>query len=219
MIVDIEYPATHSNDSFWWAVDKEGNVGVFFTGEPGFPRKGCGRYDNAEDFTMDLFPSVVSGMKSIELSDEQIAEMISWSMPFDTNVDDVLYDALVIIKEGCEEEFLKKLTYNPDNGNGVIRVSARRRAYFCCCDVPRKLFNLIEEAYQDVKMPYCYYDGKSEGRYERDEDAVNPAHPIHISQLSPEVQQVHCGTINADFRVADNVELTEDEIDRDSYES
>ena len=34
--MDVDYPAAHSMDTHWFAIDKDGQVGLFFTAETGY---------------------------------------------------------------------------------------------------------------------------------------------------------------------------------------
>jgi hypothetical protein len=46
--VDADFPAAHSMDTHWFAVDREGRVGLFFTGENGFVPQSAVEADSQE---------------------------------------------------------------------------------------------------------------------------------------------------------------------------
>ena len=53
--METDYPAAHSMDSYWFAIDSHGHVGCFETGEPGPLPVRALRNDNVEEILKELF--------------------------------------------------------------------------------------------------------------------------------------------------------------------
>src|SRR5262245_21233479 len=67
---DMDFPAAHSMDATWFAVDRDGHVGVFESGEPGaVPKKSftsIAHCDDAVEMALETLP--VTGEPRFELS-------------------------------------------------------------------------------------------------------------------------------------------------------
>ncbi len=92
-MVKKNYPAAHSMDSYWFGIDKEGNLAVFDTGE-------SGPIPNDASSNVDGFYHL---MESIDKDNEGIGHFY---FP-DTSLDSYLYDKdLSILKERYNQEFI-----------------------------------------------------------------------------------------------------------------
>jgi hypothetical protein len=72
--MEPDYPAAHSMDTFWYAVDKEGHVGVFFTGENGhLPSVPAGPFQDTDlmEFVRQLRGGAPRGDDEEEDEDEE----------------------------------------------------------------------------------------------------------------------------------------------------
>src|SRR5437660_377534 len=52
--MDADFPAAHSMDTEWFAVDARGHVAVFVTGENGMLPRGCGHTDDFSELIARL---------------------------------------------------------------------------------------------------------------------------------------------------------------------
>ena len=113
MIVEKEYPATHSMSTAWYIVDQDGNVGIMDYNENG-PVPWCTEqtcienlvFGHEEDDNKDYLP--------INLTDDQILELIEFSKDPDDNEETWwFWETIVQIDKTQEKEFLT-LIKNPD---------------------------------------------------------------------------------------------------------
>ena len=77
MIIDREYPATHSMSTAWYCVDEDGNVGIFDICDYGPVPDDSESDGNVDDmFWHDLSSKGEDGVRDLNLTMEQISPML-----------------------------------------------------------------------------------------------------------------------------------------------
>ncbi len=107
MIIDKEYPATHSMSTSWFAVDCEGNVALLEFNENG-PVPTIVQDECFESIIIDRFIDKSNKMKRTVLTEEQVNLLVSCLefKPFDNNVEPIfLFDSIWRINTQLIDEF------------------------------------------------------------------------------------------------------------------
>ena len=118
MIIEKEYPATHSMSTAWYCVDEDGNVGIFDLGEEGPVPLGCDDAEGVDTLFWYEFSSEnkSDGIPDLELTSEQCVLML---MPIKSA--DVWEENNITWQEGHsinEETFLRNFHWH----NVIIQI-------------------------------------------------------------------------------------------------
>ena len=77
MIIDKEYPATHSMSTAWYCVDEDGNVGIVDIHDYGPIPDECDNEKEVNDmFWYDFSSEGSDGVRDLNLTPEQIAPLL-----------------------------------------------------------------------------------------------------------------------------------------------
>ena len=93
-----EFPATHPMSTEWFVADQDGNIALFNFGEDGpIPEQidfgdDCGSLE-------DISAPDEDGINSLELTDEQTADMLKRFKPISSLSKDNEYDCIVQLKD------------------------------------------------------------------------------------------------------------------------
>lgn len=110
MLLNKEYPATHSMSTSWYGIDSDGNVAIFEFDENG-PVPQLTEQEGIEGILGWKFvEELSSGMKSLTLTEAQANEVIVHLNDF-VSVEQIKYTSSIVkIKSGRIEEFEQKVS-------------------------------------------------------------------------------------------------------------
>jgi hypothetical protein len=77
--MDVDFPAAHSMDTAWYAVDRDGHVGIFVTGEEGHMPRGAA---NEYDASLPALPDELQGGLFTFEYDVNYGEYGFWVQPY-----------------------------------------------------------------------------------------------------------------------------------------
>ena len=109
MLIDKEYPATHSMFTNWYFVDESDEVAIFEIEDNGPVPRGVQEDLSAGELIYDYPRIEESGMKRLNLTDEQVQHMFEdlWQEKIDKRAS--WYDVVLQIDVAREKEFLEYL--------------------------------------------------------------------------------------------------------------
>ncbi len=127
MIIDKEYPATHSMATSWYVVDEDGNVGILKYGYEG-PNLQSVPYDINFDDLLFGCNELADGFVRFELTDDQIMSLLkplkSYDFDFVVKVDNERTNRFL---ELCENDDIVKLApFCISDKFGFYRINARK---------------------------------------------------------------------------------------------
>ena len=213
------YPAGHSMNTSWFAVDKDGNIAIFETSDSGVLAAGCRREGYLGEFLRLNSKPLSKHLREFTLSQELMDAILSKCTTENLRkiIDDFIeneflfFTGFFVLAEGFEWEDLKfdeHLENAENNDDIVIQISKHHRLYYI--DIISRLEKPFQDAVESGIIISCVdslYD-ISEGDFEKTE-AVHfglysyeyqcyaepylrkyaPRHPLNVKHLSQELQE------------------------------
>lgn len=199
-----EFPATHSMSTEWFVADQDGNIALFNFGEDGpIPEQidfgdDCGSLE-------DISAPDEDGINSLELTDEQTADMLKRFKPISSLSKDNEYDCIVQLKD---DETVRKSFIAAFKKEIACCLSRKERIYLlnwfwdyeASEEEMNKTIDFVKSAcigfYQeyydseglseDTIYPlYCYIQSDA-SNFEIPKRTAVPKHPLNVSQIPEE---------------------------------
>ena len=198
MLRDKEYPATHSMDTAWFAVDLDGNVAIFQ-----FEEDGPGPIPFTDIHTNELIQSYLAqmrfGIDTLDFSDEQIGELMS-SLHNVKDFEEISGNSLVAIDPAKKYSFLEyvncPLCVSDEHGlyyvewwkekykwqiQQMINDKVIRKGRECDIEI---YFDDIREDQSEHRLAYFpFFVYEQNNRNKAPERVVTPKYPLMESQL------------------------------------
>jgi len=241
-----EYPATHSMDTSWFAIDETGNVAVINFDENGPVPENVPSDVSITEATFGSTLRLFDGDCASSLDEKQIADIISkTNLEFDLRE---LWGYVFIKTSGMDYSQLKQeFSGLDDDFSDFCIVSEADNLFLLCihrdtqedflrlvdegmivgvlpCEIEEDVFTICETAAKN--LPMYFYQGGSDGRMERKN---KPEHPLKESQLNAQQREDAlrlpvCFDKEESFQIADHVSFeshawTFETIDGEKYES
>ncbi|MGK7942650.1 MAG: hypothetical protein AB4062_21320 [Crocosphaera sp.] len=149
-----EYPASHSMDTTWFAVDKEGNLGLFDSGEGGavpksnYQSQQISKIDCFDDFLLAIAENYQNHLIPVNLSGEKISKCLNLKqlqdsinleaenktlMNFTPFEERMLYDCLLVLSS---DNVIPRLEIDNIKDNyGLLWVGEKPLIYIESCRV------------------------------------------------------------------------------------
>ncbi|AFY54622.1 hypothetical protein Riv7116_2090 [Rivularia sp. PCC 7116] len=193
-----DFPAAHSMDTDWFAVDADGNVGIFNSSEGGAVPNFNGdffratRIDDVEDFCK-LLPSDEKGIIHLNTEAQSLIQYIIIGTIPKSIYDDYSYEMLMIISS---EEVIDKLK----NSDNFILRFAGEPVIIYVNQVSNEIINSMFSSgeilgateFELFMHPHClglfFYDNYGQVPIPYEREGV-PATPLKVEDLSEELQQ------------------------------
>ncbi|MBR0500906.1 MAG: hypothetical protein IJJ72_07930 [Bacteroidales bacterium] len=241
-----EYPATHSMDTSWFAIDEAGNVAVINFDENGPVPENAPSDVSIEEATFGNTLRIFDGEGTTALNEEQITDILSkTNLEFDikdlwgyvfiktsvmesshvkqefSELDDDFSDFCVV----SEADYLFLLSIHRGTQEDFFRlVDEGIIVGVLPCEIEEDVFNISETAAKN--LPMFFYQGGSDGKMERKNI---PEHPFKESQLNDQQREKAlrlpvCFDKEESFQIADYVSFeshawTFETINGEKYES
>ena len=199
-----EFPATHSMSTEWFVADQDGNIALFNFGEDGpIPEQidfgdDCGSLE-------DISTPDEDGINSLELTDEQTADMLKRFKPISSLSKDNEYDCIVQLKD---DETVRKSFIAAFKKDITCCLSRKERIYLlnwfwdyeASEEEMNKTIDFVKSAcigfyqeyydseglYEDTIYPlYCYIQSDA-SNFEIPKRTAVPKHPLNVSQIPEE---------------------------------
>lgn len=240
MIIDKEYPATHSMATSWFMVDLDGNVALIDIDDNGPVPISIPKEENYQSILFGTMPDDNTGMKRIPLTKEQAQGIISATKPVG-DVTEAPYADIMVIDTAMRDRFIE-IAMKVTKGDEFVCLSEEDGLYLCDLFVydnaeleaeVLKLYTdkvILRTNYLDAldlfdneaegkrlmgKFPFFFYDqGYSNITFPATRESV-PAHPFKEEQLSEKARKGAL-RIPVHFRDAEMIQL-EEYYDCDSY--
>ena len=241
-----EYPATHSMDTSWFAIDEAGSVAVINFDENGPVPENVPSDVSIEEATFGNILRFFNGEGSTSLNEKQITDIISkTNLEFDIKE---LWGYVFIRTSRVDSSHVKQEFEELDDGFFDFCVVSEADNLFLLnihrctqedflrlvdegiivgvlpCDIEEDVFTISEAAAKN--LPMFFYQGGSNGKMERKN---MPEHPIKESQLTAQQREEAlrlpvCFDKEESFQIADYVSFeshawTFETIDGEKYES
>lgn len=159
---DIDYPAGHSMDSQWFAVDKDGNVGFFETGSEATMPVQFKRQWSWIDFIEEYTDKISNNLHKLILSEQRVSEIIGYCKQENVtelikeaqNEQYLFFEGFLLLNDGYTwedlnfEEALEKCEYD-----FALLVSENRQLYYIS-DV-YDIYDVFLDALQENKIVAC----------------------------------------------------------------
>lgn len=201
MKTDKEYPATHSMETSWFAIDAEGNVAIADFGDDG-PVPSFVGY-NQICFSEVIFTTMAGyegkGIPCMNFTDEQIDKMLSYSKPtkeIEAYDKHYFFDGIIEIDGAYKQEIEQMILEDKEKEeHEFCRLSPDRLLYYSNCDfseypfVMRHVKNFYEfyiDGDNEIYFsPFYYY--KQEWLNFPSVKQSTPTHPFESGQLPQSV--------------------------------
>lgn len=181
MVIDKEYPATHSMSTTWFGIDEDGNVAVidFNVNGPVPSTEPSMREQSLESLLMDVWPTVESGIRSIPFTENQCQAILKCMKEEPLQYE--LQETLVQIDLTQKDYFVEKFpTIVHPNYNEVrlVRLSEKYGLYFVdLWDLSQSIIDEFNENHTVIKYHPCYFDFNDE--YSHENEKWEFGHNVH----------------------------------------
>ncbi len=205
------YPAAHSMDTYWFAVDLDGNLGFFDTGESGAVPSGVNTEIDGLVQLFSMLPEDNRGVRHFPISDQVLNDNLSLQE---------LLDYIERTKKWAKKQKQKPYFHFMDmaiefktkrwqsilpSRPGLVKLHPKREVYYLGIKEPEHLFKLLQlrevkgvllnfsNSNTLAKVTRCFfYEEKAQLSYGRGisdyERIVAPEKPTKVADLPSELQ-------------------------------